>query len=205
MTKRRFGTDIRQEQIAEAALDVVRSQGIKALNVAAVAEKVGVVPSALYRHFRSKSDIVTAVLELIGKRLNAHFLQVVNQDLDALEKLQLLLMQHIELIGSNNAIPRIIFSEEVIGGLPETRRQLFGIIEKVIDNVAAIIREGQRQGTIRSDLAANNIAVSFLGMIQPAAIIWNLSNGEFDLARHSRAAWRLFSDALQAGAKKIKP
>ena len=204
MAKNRFGTDIRREQIAEAALGIVRSQGIKALNVAAVAQKLDIVPSALYRHFKSKSEIVTAVLELIGMRLNAHFQQVANQELDPLEKLRLLLTQHIELIGGNNAIPRIIFSEEVIGGLPDKREQLFGIIEKVLDNVAAIIRDGQRQGAIRSDLAAKNIAVSFMGMIQPAAIIWSLSGGEFDLVRQSQAAWKLFSDSIQVGIKKAK-
>jgi TetR/AcrR family transcriptional regulator, fatty acid metabolism regulator protein len=197
MAKQRFGTNLRREQIAEAALDIVRSQGIRALNVAAVAKKMDMVPSALYRHFKSKNEIVTAVLELIGMRLNAHFRKVVDQDLDALEKLRLLLVQHIDLISSNNAIPRIIFSEEVIGGLPEKREQLYGIIDNVLDNVASIVRDGQRQGAIRRDLAAKNIAVSFMGMIQPAAIIWNLSGGEFDLVRHSQAAWKLFSDSIR--------
>jgi len=213
MAKKRFGTDIRREQIAEAALDIVRSQGIKALNVAAVAEKMDMVPSALYRHFKGKNEIVTAVLELIGTRLNAHFQQVVNQDTNPLEKLRFLLMRHIEMISGNNAIPRLIFSEEVIGGHPERRQQLFGIIEKVLENVATIIGDGQRRGVIRGDLPAKNLAVSFLGMIQPAAIIWNLSSGEFDLLHHSQAAWKLFSDSLhpsfcnigvQAGEQKKK-
>jgi AcrR family transcriptional regulator len=204
MAKKRFGTDTRREQIAEAALDIVRTQGIIALNVAAVAQKLDMVPSALYRHFKNKNEIVTAVLELIGLRLNAHFQQVANLDLDPLERLRLLLTRHIELISSNNAIPRIIFSEEVIGGNPNKRQQLFGIIERVLDNVAAIIRDGQRQGAIRDDLAAKNLAVSFLGMIQPAAIIWNLSNGEFDLVHHSQTAWKLFADSIRAGAKKMK-
>jgi AcrR family transcriptional regulator len=204
MAKKRFGTDTRREQIAEAALDIVRSQGIKALNVAAVAQKLDMVPSALYRHFKNKNEIVTAVLELIGRRLNAHFQQVANLDLDPLERLRLLLTRHVELISDNNAIPRIIFSEEVIGGDLNKRQQLFGIIEKVLDNIAAIIRDGQRQGAIRDDLAAKNLAVSFLGMIQPAAIIWNLSNGEFDLVHHSQAAWKLFSESIRAGTKKMK-
>jgi hypothetical protein len=34
-------------------------------------------------------------------------------------------------------------------------------------------------------------------MIQPAAIIWNLSDGGFDLKKHSEHAWTLFSDSIQ--------
>ena len=197
MAIKRLKTDIRHEQIAEAALDIVRSEGIKGLNVAAVAEKVGLVPSAVYRHFNNKSEIVGTVLQLIQTRLNQHYQDVIQQNLEPVEKLNLLLNRHVELIGSNNAIPRIIFSEEVIGGMPEKQQQLYGIIRDVIRNVAAIVTEGQKKGTIRRDVPAENIAVSFLGMIQPAAIIWNLSGGEFDLIRHSKNAWELFFDAIR--------
>jgi AcrR family transcriptional regulator len=197
MAKKRLKTDIRHEQIAEAALDIVRSEGIRGLNVAAVAEKVGLVPSAVYRHFKHKSEIVSTVLQLIQTHLNQHYQDVIQQNLEPVEKLNLLLSRHVELIGSNNAIPRIIFSEEVIGGMPEKQQQLYGIILDVIRNVAVIVTEGQKKGTIRRDVPAENIAVSFLGMIQPAAIIWNLSDGEFDLIRHRKNAWALFFDAIR--------
>jgi AcrR family transcriptional regulator len=201
-TKKRFGTDIRRDQIAEAALDIVRAEGVRGLNVSAVAEKVGFVPSAVYRHYKNKGEIVGAVLQLIQTRLNAHFQEVVKQDLNPLEKLHLLLNRHIDLISSSNAIPRIIFSEEVLGGMPEKRQQLYGIIRDVIRNVSMIVIEGQKTGSIRNDLPAENIAVSFLGMIQPAAIIWNLSDGEFDLVQHSRNAWRLYAESIQVGGNK---
>lgn len=200
MTKKRLGTEIRQDQIAEAALDIVRYEGIRALNVAAVAEKVGIVPSAVYRHYKNKSQIVSAVLQLIQTRLNTHFKDVVKLDIEPVEKLHLLLNRHIELIRMNNAIPRIIFSEEVLGGMPEKQQQLYGIIQDVIRNVSAIVTEGQKKGMIRKDLPPENIAVSFLGMIQPAAIIWTLSNGEFDLVQHSQNAWKLYSEAILTGA-----
>ena len=108
------------------------------------------------------------------------------------------------MISSNNAIPRIIFSEEVIGGMPEKRQSLYDIIGDVIQNVAAIVGEGQAQGDIRKDLPPENIAVAFLGMIQPAAIIWSLSAGEFDLVGHSQQAWELFvAGILPAGIELI--
>jgi hypothetical protein len=81
--------------------------------------------------------------------------------------------------------------------MPEKQQQLYGIIRDVISNVSAIVAEGQEKGSIRKDMPAENIAVSFLGMIQPAAIIWNLSDGEFDLVQHSKNAWMLFLDAIQ--------
>jgi len=199
MVKERFGTAVRQDQIAEAALDIVRTEGTQGLNVAAVAKRVGLVPSAVYRHFSNKSAIVVAVLALIQKRLNANYQDVIQRDLEPVAKLSLLFHRHVELISNNIAIPRIIFSEEIVAGAPQRRQQLNGIIQDVIRHVASIVTEGQTQGTIRKDIPAENIAVSFLGMIQPAAIIWNLSEGEFDLIQHSQHAWTLFLDAMGRG------
>ncbi|WP_373498537.1 TetR/AcrR family transcriptional regulator [Desulfococcus sp.] len=198
MPKKRFKTEIRHDQIALAALEIVRDGGVRALNLAAVARRVDIVPSAVYRHYKNKGEIVDAVLRLIQTRLNANFQDVATLDAKPIDKLQILLTRHLELIRSNSAIPRIVFSEEVLAGMPDKRRQLLGIIRDVIRNVSSIVIEGQNRGEMRRDLSPENIAVSFLGMIQPAAVIWDLSDGAFDLARHGRQAWRLFSDALRS-------
>ena len=95
---------------------------IRGLNVAAIAEKVGLVPSAVYRHFKNKSEIVGAVPGLIQTRLNQHYQDVIQQNLEPVEKLNLLVSQHVEMIGNNKAIPRIIFSEEVTGEMPEKQQ-----------------------------------------------------------------------------------
>ena len=207
MARKRLSTDVRHEQIAEAALAIVRAEGIRALNVAAVADKVGIVPSAVYRHFKNKSEIVGAVLQLIRSRLKAHFQEVVDLDEAPIDKLHRLLTRHIGMIAGNNAIPRLIFSEEVIGGMPDKRQALYAIIRDVIGNVAVIVREGQANGDIRRELAPESVAIAFLGMIQPAAIIWSLSAGEFDLAEHSRHAWQLFAAGIRTtdGTDRSRP
>lgn len=65
MRARKVKTEIRQDQIARAALSIVVSQGLEKLNVAAVAEKVGIVPSGIYRHFKGKEAVLDAVLDFI--------------------------------------------------------------------------------------------------------------------------------------------
>jgi AcrR family transcriptional regulator len=196
MSQEKLRTETRQQQIADAALEIVNTKGIAALNVSAVAEKIGIVPSAVYRHYKSKGDIITAVLDLIRSRLRNNFEAVGQSAADPLEKLHWLLTRHVDLISRNHGIPRIIFSEEVIGGLPDKRRQLLSIIQGVLDQVSAIIRDGQQSGRLRSDIPAENLAVAFLGIIQPAAVIWNLNEGQFDLRQHADNAWKLYSRGI---------
>ena len=51
----------------------------------------------------------------------------------------------------------------------------------------------EKTGRIRSDIPPENLAVLFLGIIQPAAVIWSPSEGRFDLRQHTDNGWKLYS------------
>ena len=65
MSEEKLHTGIRQEQIVLAAMNLVATQGLRSLNVAGVARRIGLVPSAIYRHFKGKEQVIDAVLEHI--------------------------------------------------------------------------------------------------------------------------------------------
>jgi AcrR family transcriptional regulator len=201
MSKRapRTKTKIRQEQIAQAALELVTRHGLRRLNVAGLARQVGVVPSALYRHYQSKEEVLEAVLDLISRRLLENVQAVRQESADPLECLHRLLSRHVQLIRDNVLIPRVTFSEEIFSGHPRRRQRVHQIILGYLKKVQELIREGQCQGRIRSDLAPDTGSVMFPGLVQPAVILWLMSNGSFDVAAHAEEAWRLFSGMLQAG------
>ncbi len=64
---RKLGTEIRKQQIAQAALSLVASHGLKGLNIAGIAGQVGLAPSAVYRHhvclIRGKGPVDQALHE----------------------------------------------------------------------------------------------------------------------------------------------
>jgi len=88
-------TAVRQEQIAQAALELVAEDGLKSLSVASLAERVGLVPSGLYRHFKDKEAIVDAVLDLIERRLLANVTAVCEEESEPLVCLRQLLERHV--------------------------------------------------------------------------------------------------------------
>ena len=65
MRAEKLTSEIRKRQIAGAAMSLIARQGVKGLSVAAVARKVGLVPSALYRHFKGKEEILESTIELV--------------------------------------------------------------------------------------------------------------------------------------------
>src|ERR1019366_10414432 len=112
----KLDTEVRREQLAQAALSLITTQGLKSLSVARVARRVGLVPSAVYRHFKSKDELLDAVLELIRERLNANIVQASQDATDALQVLRRLVMAHVRLIRENEGILSVVFSDEVHNG-----------------------------------------------------------------------------------------
>jgi len=201
----KLGTDIRNKQIAQAALSLVSRHGLKGLSIAGIASLVGVVPSAIYRHFKNKDQVIDAILDLIRERLLANVKMVTEETGDVLERLRRLLMLHIQLIRENQGILQVVFSAEVMNGPPERKARVHTTVETYLRAVAEIVRRGQEKGVIQADLEADSVSVAFLGMIQPAAILWHLSAGTFDLTGHAERAWKIFLAGIVPQNAMIKP
>lgn len=198
MGTEKLDTEVRQEQLAQAALSLITTQGLKGLSVARVARRVGLVPSAVYRHFASKDELLDAVLEMIRERLNANVVQASRDTTDALQVLRRLVMAHVRLIRENEGILSVVFSDDVQNGRPERKARVHSIIKGYLKKVAQIVSRGQQQGQIRPDADPGTVSVMILGLIQPAAFLWHLSEGGFDVTRHVERAWDLLSKTLRA-------
>ncbi len=189
-------TQIRKDQIAQAILRLVADRGIKGLSVAAVARQVGLVPSALYRHFKDKEEMVDAALEIIRQRLLGNVEFVCQETEDPLERLRLLLERHLEMIRDNQAIPRIIFSEDVYAGHSDRKKKVYHLVRTFLSEVETIVRAGQKTGQITKNFEPEMVSVLFLGLFQPAAVLWYLSDGGYDVSRHIHRAWPVFKEAI---------
>jgi TetR/AcrR family transcriptional regulator, fatty acid metabolism regulator protein len=190
-------TRIRKSQIATAALSLITIKGVKGLRIADVALQIGVVPSAIYRHFKGKEEIIEAIFDLIEETFQSNMAKVLKESLDPIEQLRALLTLHARFIQQNQFLPRAAFSEEAYQSHPELRARVHRIITTYLKKVAQIIRHGQQKGEIIAALDPATVSLMFLGLIQPAAIIWDLSQGRFDVKQHIEKAWEIFSRAIK--------
>ncbi len=193
-----MNTEVRQEQIIQAAMNLIASRGLKGLSMAALANRIGLVPSAIYRHFKSKNDIVDMILDFIQERLLTNIRITCKETSEPMERLQRILKRHVETLRKNRAIPRIIFTEDIFSGNPKRRTKVYRIVSGYLEDMNKIIQDGQEKRQIRSDMDSKTVALMFLGMIQPGAILWFLSDGKFDMSKQSEKNWNIFREAIRA-------
>jgi len=196
MSDQKLDTQIRREQIAEAALDLVAGGGVRRLSVAAVARRVGLVPSGIYRHYKSKDAMLAAVLDLLQRRIQANVHAACQETDDPLGQLRGILVRHVRAIRENRAIPRIIFSDDVHAGDRVRKNRILQIMMGYLGEIGRIVAQARQQGLIRQDVDPEVAAMLFFGMIVPAGIRWHLTDGGFDITRHAERSWELFRAAI---------
>jgi AcrR family transcriptional regulator len=199
VAEEKLSTGVRREQIAQAALEIVAADGLTALSIAAVAGRVGLVPSGIYRHYRGKDEILAAVLDLLERRLRSLLAEARASSPDVLERLRDVVRRHVRFVREGRTLPRIIFEEDLHRDHPERRERVRGILSGYLAGVAAIVRDGQAAGRIRGDLEPETAALLVLGVVMPAAMLWHVSEGEFDAEGHVDRAWPLIRDAIAKG------
>jgi len=198
MAEAKLDTQVRREQIVEAALDLAAEQGLRRLSIAAVARRVGLVPSGIYRHFRSKDEILAALLDRVEQRLMKNVALARKENSNPLECLKDILLRHVRFLREGKVIfiPRTIFSEDVHVGNPKRRQRVLQIFTNYIGQIGEVVVQGQRQGCIRPELDVQTVGMMFFGVIVPAGILWHLTDGRFDVTQHALRAWDLFRSAI---------
>ncbi len=193
---KKLGTEVRQEQIVAATLALLAGRDLKSLSMAAIAKRVGVAPSAIYRHFKNKEVLLDALLDFIRRKRRESVVTACVASEEPLGRLEALLGLHVRLMLEHNAIPRIVFTQifSIGGGAKKTKVK--AIFIEYVGMVAEIAAQGQKEKKIRRDIPAQTIALMFLGIIQPAAVMWRLEGEAFDIEEHAKRCWKIFTKAI---------
>lgn len=62
-------TEARRAEIIEGALAVAAERGVNRVTTQAIADQVGIAPSAIFRHFKSRDEILSAAINRIGANM----------------------------------------------------------------------------------------------------------------------------------------
>ncbi len=107
-TTRQTGPD-RRLSLLQAALDLFSTQGYAGTTTKAIAERSGVTEAILYRHFRTKEDILPALVEQFCPRPLFSLPPPSIQTLPVREALTLLLTRYLDAFWRNRTFMLIVF------------------------------------------------------------------------------------------------
>jgi len=195
--RQRETTEIRQQQITDAALRIIGEKGIHGATTAVIAAEVGISEGNIYRHFKSKEEIVRSVIDKIGEDLLL-ILEAVKVISNPLDKLGEIFRRHLAYAKNNRGIPRTVFSEEVMIKHEALRDEVKIKLSNYFAAVRETVAEAQRQGCVRRELDPAALTTMFIGTINFTIIRWVLSGFLLDMERESEVLWKNFAESVAA-------
>lgn len=160
----------RRSQIVRAALRSFARDGFIATTMADIAEEADLSVGVLYRYFPSKDALLEAVMEASRKSDRASRASSMG-DGSPLERLEQFFLRHLEWFGDPGTKKQLGVNVRAFGealmveGGPEIVQ---ASLEEAIEDVEAVVREGQESGLFRPELdpraTATAIMIQIIGM-----------------------------------------
>ncbi len=180
----RVSTEIRQEQIIEEAIKIIHQKGYSGLSIRELAHNVGISEPAIYRHFRSKEDIILGILERMN-RFGDYLRRELEMIPEARKKIEKLIEMHLDFLEKNPQMTSVLFSEEIFEPREGIQQKLKEIIRNRQNFLNQIIEEARKENRIL-DIATEELSTMILGYIRMVVLEWRMENFSFSLRERGK-------------------
>jgi AcrR family transcriptional regulator len=197
MTQKRRSTAVRKKQIIDAARKLIIKKGSEHLTVRAVAKEVGLTEAAIYRHFKSKREVLSFLMDYIMDSMLNEFERPEVQNSHSLKALDALLKQHLSEIEQRRGMSFQVIAEIISLGDKRLNREVYDKLNIYIDRLRELLAKGVQAKAVRDDIDLGASALLLFGMIQGLVNIWALGGYCFDLSEKFKPLWEIFQEAIK--------
>lgn len=145
-----MGTGIRgrEQAILDQALELFSRRGYRETTLQEIADRLGITRPAFYYYFRSKEEVLWRLVEDLGNRLLDQAAPIARGVGSSAERLRTLMVRHVRTVLANAAAFRVYFAERASLEGPRDEQLKRGE-HAYAALIAALIAEGQREGSFR--------------------------------------------------------
>lgn len=177
-------TDKRKEEILEVSLKIIATEGVQKLTIKNITNKMQLTDSAIYKHFKSKNEIVKELEEIIKDSYEKIYNKIVNNNSSPEEKLRKLIFELGKQYLQNNPLINLLFSEK---NTKTTNNELNNFIKNIKNEnyklIYSIIDEGQKNGEFSDEIDSDYLTSLIFGTVSNIITKWNENIEDFDLRK----------------------
>ncbi len=196
MTQGHKSTHVRKKQIMDAARKLIMRSGSEHVTVRNMAKEVGISEAAIYRHFKSKTEILSFLADSVADGLLHDIDMAGNVGFTSLDIIDEILRTHLSMIEQRRGLSFLVLAEIISFGDKSLNKKVSDNIQIYVDRLKLLLSDGVRAGLISPDVDLEAAALLLFGMIQGLVNIWALSGYKFDLAEKYSELWKIYKRSL---------
>lgn len=171
----------RQIHIIEAAGKILTRSGINGLTIKNLALEMGFTEGAVYRHFKSKEDMILKMLEFLATNMNERLSELPLKGLQPDQKIQLLFKNQMEFFTKKPYFVVVVFSDGLMEDSQSVNEKVLGIMAVKIRHLLPIVLEGQLKGFFTREISAEDLAQIIMGSFRLQMYRWRSMNFQYDI------------------------
>ena len=172
----------RQLEIIEAAGKILTASGVSGLTIKNLAKEMQFSESAIYRHFKSKEEIIIAMLNYLADNIDKR-LSNLDNSLTPDEKFKALFADQFRFFKLNPHFVVAVFSDGLMEQSQVINEALLKLMNVKIKQLMPIIMEGQQKGIFTNAITTDELMHIIMGTFKLQMFKWRIANFEFDIKR----------------------
>jgi AcrR family transcriptional regulator len=192
----RKSTIIRQKEIVLAARKLIVKYGSEHVTVKRMAKEIGVTEAAIYKHFKSKKDVLAFLIDDIDLILTEDIEKNYPAPMNSLDILEKIILEHISGVSQRRGVAFQVIAEIVSLGDNSLNKKVSMVISDYISRIEVILSEGIKAGFIKDDIDTAATAKLFFGMTQGLVNIWALNQYKTNLEEEYKPMWKVLLKAI---------
>lgn len=176
----------RQLQIFNAAITLIGAGGIQNLTTKNIALQIKTSEPVIYKHFTSKIGLVQQLLEFLKMQNISRLSRIASSDLSPENKIRKIVREQFRAFSDRPEIVVVLLSEGLYKNEKVLSKAVYSIMQASSKFHIGIIKEGQADGSFRTDIEARQLAFFIMGGMRLFVTQWHLSGFEFDLDKKSK-------------------
>jgi AcrR family transcriptional regulator len=163
--RKRLGAAARRETILAAAIPAFAAAGYDQTRVSDIAARVGVSEPVVFQNFGTKAELFVAVLDRVSEDADRFLAALSEESHDVVQLLSVMLTSELHDRMHTSGGLGVLFAEAAHRAETPIREAARRANERVAHGLAAILRRGQEEGSIRRDADATALAWLVLSQI----------------------------------------
>ncbi|MDP3039680.1 MAG: TetR/AcrR family transcriptional regulator, partial [Deltaproteobacteria bacterium] len=158
-------TFLRRKQIINSLRKLIIKYGSENVTVRRIAKEIGVSEAAIYKHFKSKKEILGFLVDYIEENLIGD-IEKSDHHNNILELLENIMRNHLSSMEQRKGVSFLVIAEIISLGDKKLNKKIFDVLNKYIGYIKDILLKGVKAGEIKQDINLDTAAIAFFSMIQ---------------------------------------